>query len=105
MTDKELRRLSRKELLEILIEQSKENDDLKQEIDSLKQEINSQKIKISKAGSIAEAALSINGVYEAAQAAADQYLLNVKNRADEVCNKMIKEAKKQAEKIINNSRR
>lgn len=38
MTDKELRKLSRLELLELLLEASKENKKLKEEIDTLKSE-------------------------------------------------------------------
>lgn len=40
-------------------------------------------IELEEAGSIAEAALRLNGVFEAAQRAAEQYLLNVKKAAEE----------------------
>lgn len=38
----------------------------------------SREIELNEAGSIAEAALRINGVFEAAQRAAEQYLMNIK---------------------------
>lgn len=79
MTDKELRKLSRMDLLEILVEKSKENERLKLELEEVKKQLSDRMIKIEEAGSIAEAALKLNGIFEAAQAAADQYLENLHN--------------------------
>lgn len=39
-------------------------------------------IELEEAGSIAEAALKLNGVFEAAQKAADQYIYNLKQRCE-----------------------
>ena len=72
MTDKELRRLSRTDLLEMLLEQSKEVERLQQELAEARQQLEERRIMTEEAGSIAEAALRINRVFEAAQAAADQ---------------------------------
>ena len=77
MSSKELRRLSRAELLEILIAQTKENDKLKAQLRETEEKLSDKTLKIGSAGSIAQAALQINGVFEAAQRAADQYLENV----------------------------
>ncbi len=77
MTDKELRRLKRVDLLKILIEQEKELEAARQEVKELKEELNSKKIQLENAGNIAEAALQVNGFFEAAQKAAKQYLDNV----------------------------
>lgn len=47
----------------------------------------SREIELEEAGSIAEAALRLNGVFEAAQRAAEQYLVNVRSlseRASEI---------------------
>lgn len=82
MTDKELKKLSRSELLELLISQMEENDKLYQEIDQLKEELNQKKILIKNAGSIAEAAIGINKIFEAADLAAKQYIENVRRMAD-----------------------
>lgn len=78
MTDKELRKLSRIDLLELLLEKSRENEKLKEELEQVKAQLDDRKINIEKAGSIAEAALALNGVFEAAQLAADQYLENLR---------------------------
>ena len=43
----------------------------------------SRRIELEKAGSIAEASLRLNGVFEAAQKAADQYLENLRQLSEE----------------------
>ena len=78
MTDKDLKRLRRDELLEILIAQSKKMDQMQAELDAARAALDSREILLREAGSIAEAALRINGVFEAAQAAAQQYLENIR---------------------------
>lgn len=77
MTDKELRKLNRSELLEILINLSQENDNLRSQIQTMENELSERQLKIDQAGSIAEAALQVNHVFEDAQKAAEQYLENV----------------------------
>lgn len=81
MTEKELKRLSRADLLEMLVELKKENDNLTVQLESARNDLKDRKIKLSKAGSIAEAALRLNDVFEAADRAAAQYLENVRNAA------------------------
>lgn len=78
MTELELRKLRKKALLEKLIEQMKENERLNQEVAELKKQVENREICIDNAGTIAEAAFEMNGVLAAAQAAAQQYLDNVK---------------------------
>ena len=77
MTDKNLKKLSRAQLLEILVQQAERIDELEEELDRTKEELESRRIKLEKAGSIAEAALLISGVFEDAQRAADIYLRNI----------------------------
>ena len=78
MTENEIKKLSRSDLLEILVEQSREIDNLNEVVAKLRSELEDRRIDIKSAGSIAEAALKVNGVFEAAQRAAQQYLDNVK---------------------------
>lgn len=77
MTDKELKKLKRSELLEMLLEQTKRVESLEKELELKNKELENRRIIIEKAGSIAEASLCLNKVFEAAQQAADQYLENV----------------------------
>lgn len=83
MTNKELRRLSRAELLEMLVEQMEENEILKERLEEAKKALADRKIVIEQAGTLAEAALRLNGVFEAADQAAQQYLENIRNMAQE----------------------
>ena len=83
MTDKELRKLKRTDLLELLIEQSKEVESLKKRIEELEAELADRRLMIRESGSIAEAALKLNGVFEAAEAAAQEYLENIRRISKE----------------------
>lgn len=56
MADKELRRLSRSELLEMLIAQTEENSQLKIRLEQAEAQLRDRRIEIDKAGSLAEAA-------------------------------------------------
>ena len=78
MTEKQMKRLSRGELLELLLLQTKETERLQAEVNDLRAQLDDRKLRVNKAGSIAKAALEVNGVMEAAQAAAAQYLENIK---------------------------
>ena len=81
MTDKTLRKMSRRELMEMLLERSKEVERLRAELEQAEQKLRNRQILLREAGSIAEASLRLNEVFESAQRAADQYLLNVKQLA------------------------
>lgn len=83
MTDKELQRLSRAELLEMLLAQTEENERLQAELDDAKRALEDRRIEASRAGSLAEASLKLNGVFEAADKAARQYVENVQRLAAE----------------------
>lgn len=83
MTDKELRRLSRRELLEMLIAETEENTRLRSELEQAREKLADRRILLEKSGSMAEAALRLNGVWEAADKAALQYLENVRRMAQE----------------------
>lgn len=82
MTDRELKKLSRAELLELLLEKSRENEQLRAQLEEAKEQLASRTIQLANAGSIAEAALQLNGVFEAADRAAQQYLENVRRIAE-----------------------
>lgn len=77
MTDRELRRLSRAELVDIIYELQNRNQQCEAEMEKLQKALDDKILKLSSAGSIAEASLKLSGVFEAAQAAADQYLASL----------------------------
>lgn len=82
MTKQDVKKLRRKELLEMLLELSKENELLRRQLADAHRRLASREIKLKHAGSIAEAALRLNGVFEAAQAAADQYLQTIQKKSE-----------------------
>lgn len=77
MASKELRKMKRMELLDIIYALQENEEKLKKENEELKKRLEERVIKMDKEGSMAAAAVSISGVMEAAQAAADQYLESV----------------------------
>ena len=83
MTEKELRRLSRRELLEMLITRTIENERLTKELQQARKELSDREFIQDRAGSMAEAALQLNGVFEAADRAAREYLENIRRMAEE----------------------
>ena len=78
LTDKELKKLKRADLLRIMVAQSKEIDRLKAELEETKAKLASRELVFEQAGSIAEASLGLYEVIERTQKAADLYLENVK---------------------------
>ena len=72
MTEKEMKKLRRADLLEMLLGQMEENRKLKKKIKQMEKELSDRSIAVEESGSIAEAALRLNRVFEAAQQAADQ---------------------------------
>ena len=104
MTDKELQHLSRVELIEIIYELQKQNEAAAAQVKRLEKALADREIHISNAGSIAEAAMGLNGVFEAAQAAADQYLLSLQAAAAEL-KAGVDQAEKQRQSILQGAER
>lgn len=102
MTERELKKLSRADLLELLLEERRENERLYEELKNANKKLADRTIELEKSGSIAEAALQLNGVFAAADAAAAQYLENIKKISDEedtICRYMEEEARRKADAI------
>ena len=94
MTDRELRKLKKEDLLSLLLAQSKELDRLRQELEDTKQQLVERRLSIAKSGSLAEASVAIYQVFENAQKAADMYLENVKANANEALDSLFKSSGK-----------
>ena len=78
MTDKELQKLRRTELISLLLNAVRENENLREELAGTQKKLSERDIILEDTGSIAEASIRINKVFEAAQASADQYLANIR---------------------------
>ena len=77
MTDQQLRRMNRKELLELLVLLKTENEALTAQVQQLQGQLQSRAVAISQAGTLAQAALQLNAVFESADKAAQHYLENL----------------------------
>ena len=108
MTDKEFKRLSRFQLIEIIYQLQLQNDKLTEQNQSLIEALEDKRIRISNAGSLAEAALEINDCLKNAQEAADQYLNEIKIMHEAVeaeKEKILSEARAEATAIISDAQK
>lgn len=103
MPGNELKNLSRRELVDIIYQQKRNEEQLQAELTALQAELQDRRIKLSKVGSIAEAAISITDVYTAAQASADLYLREIarlKEETEQQCAQRIAEAERSVQEIL-----
>ena len=103
MTDKEFKRLSRAQLIEIIYQFQLKQDELTAENERLSKELADKRLRVSEAGSIAEAALEIHNVMKSAQDAADVYLEEIRILRDETkekCQQILENAQKEADNLI-----
>ena len=108
MTDKEFRRLSRSQLVDIIYELQVREEELIKENSMLRRELADRRLRISQAGNIAEAALEINQVMQSAQNAAEQYLEEIKlthSEIEEERQRIIRITKEEAVRIIIRAKR
>ena len=108
MNGKELKRLSRRELIEIIYQLKKNEQEMQEKMDAMQQEIDDKRLRMSKAGSIADAATSITELFATAQTSADIYLQEIvamKEETKKECEQMIAEAKVKVDTILNQGQR
>ena len=103
MTDKEVKRLSRSQLIEIIYQLQTREEELADKNRRLEEELRSKRIRMENAGNIAEAALELNDVFQSAQNAAAQYLSEiqtVRETAEKERQQIILAAQEEARQII-----
>lgn len=82
MDSRKLRKSSRQELLEMLLDATEENEQLRKENSELKQQLESRRLLCEQSGSLAEAALKLSGIFEAADEAVRIYQASLKPEQD-----------------------
>lgn len=105
MISKELKKLRRRELVDIIYQLKKSEDQLREQVATLEQALQDKRIKLSVAGSIAEAAMDVTNIFATAQRTADLYLHEIscmKAEAERESAKIIEEAHKKAKLILVN---
>lgn len=108
MTDKEFKRLSRPQLIDIIYQLQIEERKLTEENVKLKEELADKRIRLHQTGNIAEASLAIHNVMEAAQNAAEQYLEEIRimrAETEEQCQRLLEKAQNEADAIIAHARK
>ena len=103
MTDKELKRLSRAQLIDIIYQFQLQVDQLTEQKEELERELADKRLRIHNAGNIAEAALEINNCFRSAQNAAEQYLNEIhaiREETEAERQRILAAAQAEAEKII-----
>ena len=104
MVSKELRKLNRRELVDVIYQLKKNEEQMQEKIDALEAEMEERRIHLSEVGSIAEATTSITGIFSVAQSTADLYLHEIssmKEDAQREYEKLIEEAEKKVEEAEN----
>lgn len=108
MKKKELRNLSRKELLEIMLTQTDKIKELEDKVINLEEELNNKNISISNAGTLAEASVGISGIFKKADEAIeifkDNYMKQAKEEIAKQKDLMLKDADKICKKLEEQSR-
>ena len=103
MTDKEFKRLSRAQLIDIIYKLQLELDKVNEEKQELESKLADKRLRLQSAGNIAEAALEINDCFRSAQNAAEQYLNEIKAIREETKaehQRILAQAQAEAESII-----
>lgn len=102
MTDKEFKRLSRAQLIDIIYQLQLKLEEVSAENQRLNAALEDKRVRMDRAGSIADAVLEIHQVMRSAQNAADQYLEEIRRmreEAEDECRRMLEEARREADQI------
>ena len=94
MNEKDFKRLGKNELINMIYQLKKTEEELRQQLDEKDSLLKKRDLKIEKSGSIAEAALAVNEIFESAQQAADDYLRQIRANHAEIesrCAAMLEE--------------
>ena len=103
MTDKEFKRLTRSQLIDIIYELQLKEASLSEENRKLKAEVEDKRIRMSQVGNIAEASLAVYNVMQSAQEAADRYVEEIRQlqtETKEACRQALDKAREEAVAII-----
>lgn len=103
MSDQTLDNLSRDQLLALLQARQQELEELRGQLRSARAQLTSRQLVMDNAGSIAQAAMQLSGVFLSSQLAADRYLESVealKDRREAEYRQRLDEAEQQAQVLL-----
>ncbi len=96
MKNKELRRMSRRELIEIIYEMKQREIALLKKYAELEKKWEDRELRLSKIGSLAEASMAFYDIMDKAQKTADMYVNGVKQACKQAQQRIIEDQQKQA---------
>ena len=107
MTDRQLRKASRLDLLRMLLEEKKNSEALRDQIQNMQLQLDDRQIHMDQAGSLADAALKLSGIFDAAESACQYYTENIRKlsgRQEEICRKMEQETREKCDRMLEQAR-
>ena len=103
MNNKDLKRLSRRELVDIIYRMKQNEEKMQEQILDLENELRDKRIRITVAGSIAAAAADITDLFATAQKTADLYLSEIalmKEETEKACAEKLRAAGIDADALL-----
>ena len=103
LVKKELKRLNRRELVDVIYQMKKNEEEMRHKIAELEEALQDKRVRISMAGSVAEAATDVTHILFAAQKTADLYLYEISCRKEETekqCADMLEEARQTVKNLL-----
>jgi len=103
MTDRQLRKASRADLLKLLLEERKETEALREQLSQAQEQLQQRQITIDQSATLAEAALKLSGIFDAAETACQYYTENIRSlsgRQEEICRTMERESREKCDRML-----
>lgn len=104
MNQKELRNISRKDLLELLLAQTTRIEELEKELEKANKKLSDKKIALNESGNLAEASLKITNLFsiteEACKIYKDNFEAQVRKKYEKIEKKKLAETEKLCKKKI-----
>lgn len=100
MNAKDIKHFSRKELIELLLDYKREIERLNDVVRERDEQISQRQFVIENSESLAEASLRLSHIFDGADAAVSLYTENIKKVCEEECEKKLKQAAEEADRII-----
>ena len=103
MTERQLKKAGRADLRKLLQEQIQENETLQTQLLEMQAQLNSRQLVIDQSGTLAEAALKLSGIFNAAESACQYYTESIRNlsgRQEEICRKMEQETREKCDRML-----
>lgn len=107
MTEREIKKLNRQDLLIILAEQKERADSLEAQLQEANEKLEKRHLMQEECGSMAEEALKFHDVFRAVDEAAAQFMENMRLRKESqeaACQQLEEESREKSDRLLNDAR-